>query len=93
MKFMLSLTAPLILGIIAASPATALPDCSTWNSGSFLGEAAVADDVAHCLAEGADLKAWDSIGSTPLHWSAGFSKTPAVMQALLDAGADPKARD
>ena len=85
------LAAPLILEAVAGSPATALPDCSTWNSGNFF-EEAVADDVAHCLAEGADPNARTKYGATPLHRAALFSKTPAVVQVLLDAGADLNAR-
>ena len=52
LKLTLLLTTPLVvLGFIAVSPATALPDCSawnSWNSPSFFGKAAT-DDVAHCL--------------------------------------------
>ena len=57
------LTAPLVLGVIAGSPATALPDCSAWNSPSFFEEASV-DDVAHCLDAGADPNARDEDGWT-----------------------------
>ncbi|MYG38401.1 MAG: hypothetical protein F4162_05305, partial [Synechococcus sp. SB0676_bin_10] len=35
----------------------------------------------------------DEKGETPLHTAAWRSKTPAVVQALLAAGADPNARD
>ena len=45
------------------------------------------------LDAGADLKARDQFGLTPLHRAAANSKTPAVVKALLDAGADLKARD
>ena len=31
--------------------------------------------------------------ATPLHWAAYYGKTPEVMQKLLDAKADPNARD
>ena len=39
------------------------------------------------------IKYMDGYGCTPLHAAAAFSKTLAVVQALLDASADPKARD
>ena len=45
------------------------------------------------LDAGADLKARDKDGETPLHRAAGFNENPAVIEALLDAGADLKARD
>ncbi len=40
------------------------------------------------LAAGADLKAQDAAGNTPLH-AAARNENPAVIQALLAAGADP----
>ena len=45
------------------------------------------------LDAGADLKARDRLGVTPLHWAAGFNESLAIITALLDAGADLKARD
>lgn len=42
---------------------------------------------------GANVNARDKDGQTPLHRAAWWSKTPAIVTALLDAGADPAARD
>ena len=39
-----------------------------------------------------DVNARDERGYTPLHWAA-FASTPAEVLALLDAGADAKAKD
>ena len=42
---------------------------------------------------GGDLKARDEDGRMPLHNAAALSKTPSVVTALLDAGADPRAKN
>ncbi|MCY4543491.1 MAG: ankryin, partial [Rhodobacteraceae bacterium] len=42
---------------------------------------------------GADPNARDMVGLTPLHFAAAYSEAPAVVQALLDAGAGPSVRD
>ena len=71
-------------------------DCEEWNTEEFFQTASL-EDVKTCLSQGADPRAravYDNTpyGSTPLHRAA-MSTGPAVITLLLDAGADPKARD
>ncbi|KKZ15121.1 MAG: hypothetical protein TH68_02150, partial [Candidatus Synechococcus spongiarum 142] len=81
---------PLVLG--GFNPVQAFPYCEEdWGSISFF-LVASADDVALCLSQGADPNARDEDGFTPLDRAAAYSKTLAVVQALLDAGADLNAR-
>ena len=66
-------------------------DCADWNSSKYFRVAGV-EHVAACLASGANPKTGNKLGETPLHWAAAFSPNPAVIAALLDAGADLEAR-
>ena len=77
------------LTVLAAPMAAA--DCADWNSEEYF-EAATAADLTDCLRSGADLKARDENGRTPLHWAGAMTKNPAVIAVLLDAGANLKAR-
>ena len=88
-----------LIGIVGAStvalalatPVHAQVDCADWNTAAFF-EAAEVSDVTRCLQAGANLEAGDDeLGFTPLHWSA-MSGTIEAVTALLEAGADPKAR-
>ena len=67
-------------------------DCADWNSSKYFQVAGV-EDVAACLASGADIKARDEDGRSPLHYAAWSNKKPAVITALLDAEADIEARE
>ena len=53
---------------------------------------ATAADVQAELGAGADVTARDQYGSTPLHEAAGNGSAKGI-QALLDAGANPKVKD
>ena len=55
-------------------------------------ETATEADVQAELDAGADARARDDYGNTPLNWAAQLS-TPATIQALLAAGADLMARN
>ena len=75
---------------VLAAPMAAM-DCADWNSSKYFLVAGV-EHVTACLASGADIKARDGNGQTPLHRAAKSNKNSAVITALLDAGADIEAR-
>ena len=68
-------------------PAPADGNCRRWNTEYFF-ETATAELVTACLAAGADVAAQDDDGTTPLHWAVWMNEDPAVIEALLAAGAD-----
>lgn len=49
--------------------------------------------VQEAVNKGADVKAQDRNGATPLMWAAGYNQNAAATTTLLAAGADLKARD
>ena len=72
------------------------PDCGQWNTRKYFQKATV-ESVTACLAAGADLERdkdkWSPLYLwTPLHVAAKYNENPAVIETLLKAGADPKAR-
>ena len=73
-------------------PRLAKVSCEDWNTASFF-ERANAADVSRCLKAGAKVSTRDESAATPLHVAASRSEVPAVVQALLDAGANPAAKD
>ncbi len=83
------LAAGIALLALAASPSGA-GGCDDWNSAAFF-SAATADEVRDCLTGGSDPMARDDKGWTPLHMAAALTDDPAVLTALVDAGADPNA--
>ena len=74
-----------------ADPAT----CERWGTGNFFA-VATAGIVAECIAAGADVHT--AVGrysrvAVPLAKAAEWTRDPAVISVLLEAGADPHARD
>ena len=78
------------------STAAAQVSCEMWNTAEFFASA-TGDDVARCIAAGADPNAEDGTysGRVSLRFAAQYSNSPAVVSALLEAGAgsDPAGAD
>ena len=66
--------------------------CTEWDTDGYFYSRNLAD-VEVCIAAGYSLGMLDRIETTPLHRAASATELPAVIQALLVAGADPNARD
>ena len=54
---------------------------------------ATIEEVIKVIDDGADIKARDESGLTPLHWACALSTTPELVTLLLDRGANIEARD
>ena len=66
--------------------------CEEWNTEAYF-EAVTVEDVTACLAAGADVAARTDAGHTPLHHAASVNEDPAVIEALVAAGADLETRN
>ena len=78
---------PLLL--LAGLPAAA-GSCQGWKTQKFF-ESATVEQVTACLSAGRDPNEVDRQGLTALHRAARETSDPAVIEALLDAGANPRA--
>ena len=81
--------APLLLVAGFPLPAVAAESCKGWRTAKFF-ESATADEVRACLSTGEDPNEQDTKGLTALHRAARGTSDPAVIDALLDAGANPR---
>ena len=83
--------APLLLVAGLPPRAAAAESCKDWGKEKFFKTATV-DKVRACLSSGEDPNAADPQGLTALHRAARDTADPAVVGALLDAGANPRTR-
>ncbi len=74
-----------------ATATVATQDCWSFTPDEFFATATAAT-VRACLAAGADVGELDAAGNAPLHWATRVSTNPAVVAALLAAGANLEAR-
>ena len=62
--------------------------CEGWGAEGYF-RTADADSVTRCIAHGQPLNEWDLEGLTPLYRAVLSTRDVDMIQALLDAGADP----
>lgn len=70
--------------------AAATESCKGWRTAKFFKSATVGE-VRACLSAGRDPNEVDRQGLTTLHRAARDTTDPVVIEALLEAGADPRA--
>ena len=69
--------------------AAAAESCKDWKTQKFF-ETATVEQVSACLSAGEDPNEPDTQGRTALHRAARETRDPAVIEALLDADANPR---
>ena len=82
--------AALLLAAGVPPPAAAAQSCQGWETAKFF-ESATVKQVRACLNAGRGPDELDRRGLTVLHRAARDTADPAVIEALLDAGANPRA--
>ena len=90
MRSMGAHVAAMCFALCATATAAEQVSCEMWNTAEFFARA-TGDDAARCIAAGADPNAEDGkySGRVPLRFAARYSDSPAVVSALLEAGAYP----
>ena len=81
-----------LIGILFLPVNAAIADDCDFGSPDFFESATVAS-IEDCIQSGQDVNSKGFQGTTPLHWTARSNTNPAVIAALLEAGADINSRD
>ena len=79
-----------LLLVAGLPPAAAAGSCKGWKTQKFF-ESATVKQVRACLSAGEDPNEPDTKGLTALHRAARETADPAVIEVLLEAGANPRA--
>ena len=79
------------LVIAIAMPTARAADCRQWNTSAFFADA-TAVHIRDCIASGANPRALDALGESPLHLAV-FSKDPNTISTLLEFGANVRERN